>query len=721
MWRTLFFAAVASARLLTVPSTPFESTNGVVSLSSITCIVVDSQYADTTDTKGQTLIPPTLQEFADTFAGDLQSSFGQTVSVVTGTSSTAGSIFLTLDTSTAYLDAAGRPTSEGYSLSITPSGITVAGASPLGAWWGTRTILQAAVLGKGSMSTGTSTDAPGWGTRGVMLDDGRHYYPPEFIVEICSYLSFFKQNTFHLHLSDNLLSAYLNNSEYMLKLYAAFRLDSDDEAVAGLNKRKNESYTRNVFDDMQHKCAQRGVTILPEIETPGHALVITQWKPELALTTDYTMLNISYPGTIPAVKTIWKTFLPWFYSKTVSIGADEYDSKLADDYNYFVNEMDKFIQEESGYTKKIRIWGTFPPKDNYTNISTDVSIQHWEFFEDNPYFDYIMNDYYVLNSDDAFYIVGKYSASYPQMLNATRIFHGNPATGGPYAPNIFDTNNATNNPPRENPYVLGHIAAQWNDYGPNATVYLEAYYAWRDLLPAIAATQWGAPLSQDEYTSVFDRLHAAIPGQNLDRKIPSIRSTILEYNFADLKDGKVPDQSGNGYDATTDCSVDTSNPPAALVLDGACALRTPLLSKGREYALSFSVKPSEVALDTSLSQPPTLFAGSDSSLLAGGTANVTLFASGNLYMLNYSFPVGEWTQARLVGRGNRTFLEVYEPGGGKDNLFTAYEFLTVIGVLSQSFVWREMAIEAPVARMGGAGEGGGFVGAVRGLLLSEQP
>ncbi|KAK7523291.1 glycoside hydrolase [Phyllosticta citriasiana] len=709
---------IASARLLTVPSTPFEATDGMISLTTIKSIIVDSRHSNATDTAGQTLIPPTLWEFAETFASDLQTSLDQSsVSVIAGASSTAGSIFLTLDDSIAFLDAAERHTSEGYSLSVTSSGITIAGASPLGAWWGTRSLIQAAVLGDGTIKTGTATDAPGWATRGVMLDGGRQYYPADFIVEICSYLSFFKQNTFHLHLSDNLNSAYLNNSEYEMGLYAAFRLDSDDDAVAGLNRRKNESYTRSVFDDMQERCAQRGVTIIPEIETPGHSLVITQWKPELALSTDYSMLNISYPDTIPTVKTMWRTFLPWFQSKTVHIGADEYDSKLADDYNHFVSEMDAFIQAESGYTKKMRIWGTFPPKDNYTNISTDVSIQHWEFFEDNPLFDYVANNYSVLNSDDAFYIVGKYSGSYPQTLNATRIFHGDPsvASGGPFAPHIFDINNATNNPPRSEPLVLGHVAAQWNDYGRNATTVTEAYYAWRDLLPALADKQWGGSLSYEEYISVFETLHAAIPGQNLDRSVESCSSTILEYDFEKATVGSVPDVSGNAYDAHTDCRVEGD----ALVLDGTCALRTPLGSKGRNYTWSFVVKPSGNTDSDSL---PPLFAGTDSSLLVGGSANVTLLANGNLFALNYSFPLDTWTKAQLVGRGNQTFLDVCAEDGNEG--WARHEFLTVIGILGQSFVWRGVAVEAPIQRVGGEGvregEGKGFVGRLKGVRLSDE-
>lgn len=81
----------------------------------------------------------------------------------------SGSIFLTIDSDTEFSDVAGRPSSEGYSLSVTKEGITIAGASPLGTWWGTRSILQAAAVGDNKIPYGTGVDTPGWGTRGVMV------------------------------------------------------------------------------------------------------------------------------------------------------------------------------------------------------------------------------------------------------------------------------------------------------------------------------------------------------------------------------------------------------------------------------------------------------------------------------------------------------------------------------------------------------------------------
>jgi hexosaminidase len=357
------FYWLASAELQGIPTVPYTTSDTCqLDTSSIKNIVVDTDYASSRDENGWTLIPPTLQEFAETFAGDLNVASHCKASVKPGSGTDRDSIFLTISNSTDFSDAAGRFTSEGYTLEVTEDHITVTGASPLGTWWGTRTILQQAVLNNGKVPCGSGTDAPGWGTRGVMLDGGRHYYPPDFVVEMCSWMSFWKQNTFHLHLSDNLYNNVdIYDRERQLDLYARFRPYSDDSAVAGLNTHANESYTKDDFDYMQRKCAARGVTIIPEIEAPGHALVISQWKPQLGLDEHWDLLNISYPETIPTMKDIWRTFLPWFQSKAVHIGADEYvdedlsEYDVAEVYNYFVNTMHEFISSETG--QEMRIWG----------------------------------------------------------------------------------------------------------------------------------------------------------------------------------------------------------------------------------------------------------------------------------------------------------------------------------------------------------------------------
>lgn len=517
---------------------------------------------------------------------------------------------------------------------------------------------------------------------------------------MCSYLSFFKQNTFHLHLSDSVSVNPDISYEQKLNLYSAFRLNSPDASVAGLNQLANESYTQADFERIQRNCAARGVTIIPEIEAPGHALPITKWKPELALSTDFSLLNISNPATIPTMETIWDAVLPWFHSKTVHLGADEYTASTSE-YNRYVNVMQDYISTK--YSKKVRIWGTFPYNASAaTNINKNVSIQHWEFFEANPYQSFIKNGYDVLNSDDAFYVVGKWSGSYPQKINITRIFHGAPG-GLPYAPNIFDTSNSTNNPPRDNPHVMGHLPALWNDFGPNSTSVIEAYWALRSGLPALGDKQWGGDLLMEEYEAIFETLHAAIPGQNLDRTIKSKTSTIFSYDFTNPK--KVVDRSGNGYDGTINgaCSISKS----VLMLKRGCSVRTPLTTKGRNYTLSFSVKPTSAV-------PGTLFSGSASSLLAGNGSitNVMMVTGGNAFILNYTLPVNIWTDVKLVGINNATYFVVKESSRTEQ----IHEFTTTIGDYSNSFIWNNpMSIEAPIATIGGDE----FEGVMKSVILKD--
>ncbi|KKY30721.1 putative glycosyl hydrolase family 20 [Diaporthe ampelina] len=645
------------------------------------------------------LIPPTLFEFAQTFAGDLANIFNIDATVTNGTNSTTDSIFLTLGDPSVYLNASGDPSSEGYSLSVTSNAITINGASPLGVWWGTRTVLQQATLNNGSVPLGSGTDTPGWATRGMMLDAARHFYPKEFIMELCSYMSFFKQNTFHLHLSDNLYNnVAIYSEERSLELYARFRLWSDAEAVSGLNKYKNESYTREDFDEIQSTCAARGVTIIPEIEAPGHALVIVQWKPELGYSGDLSLLNISHPETIPTMKTIWGEFLPWFHTKVVSIGADEYTGPSTD-YNDFVNAMASYVGGESG--KLIRIWGTFPPvyNETYNNIYQNVSVQHWEYFEDNPYYDYILNNYSVVNSNDDYYIVNKWAPAggYLNHINLTKTFYGTPPDATYWRPYVFDQKNATNNPSEANPFVLGSIVPMWNDYGANTSVYTEAYYAWRDGIPALADKQWGGNLSETDFSAVFETLHADIPGQNLDRTIVSDGDVIFNYTFAG--NTSFTDASPNSFTIDTDCETSGS----LLSVSPACSVVTPLSSKGRNYTLTLSdLTISSLDLPTNA----TLITGSDSTLLL--TPNITFFAGGNYFRLNTSLPLNETVDLSIIARGNRTYASL--------NSGPEEEFLAKIGYNGLGFHWAEIAFEAPLNKIGG--EGSGWRGTLGGFSLT---
>lgn len=644
-----------SARVVTVPAVNYQDTGGSLSLQDISSICVDSCYADSVDNHGLTTIPPKLIDFGRTFAKDLQPYVSQHVQVKTSANHADCSIWITLNPQGDYHDVAGRWTSEGYTLNVTNNKVVISGASSLGAWWGTRTVLQLVALGNGTIPAGTVQDAPGWATRGSMLDVSRKYYPPQFLKEMCSYLSFFKQNEFHIHLSDDATTVIDDPNFPLLQSMWAWRLNSDNPAVAGLASPKNESYTKEVFDDVQRVCASRGVTVIPELESPGHALAITRWKPEIALHGNPTMLNISHPDTIPTIKTIWSTFLPWFHAKTVHIGADEYSSDFIPQYNQFVNTMDEFLEQTGN--RSIRIWAAFPTGDTDNEVHRDVVIQHWFPITDNPLFDFLRKGYRVINSDVATYIVTTDNSYFGTRLNVSRIFNGNPSGGG-YYPWVFSLTNMTNNPAPNDPQVVGQIAATWNDR-PWAAPTWTAYIGWRDGLPALGDKQWGGDLTKDEYYSVFDRLHAAIPDQNLDGWIPTRSSTIIHYTLAN----NVKDISGNGYHGVNHgCKFANG----ALVLDGKCCVQTPLVRKGLNYTLSFDVYHDDASSGA-------LFTNEDSSFVvgSGNLNNFTFVSEGFPIRLNCSLPSKTWTHVLLSSDSRNTWVRV-------NNATTAQTFNTYL-------------------------------------------
>jgi hypothetical protein len=132
--------------------------------------------------------------------------------------------------------------------------------------------------------------------------------------------------------------------------------------------------------------------------------------------------------------------------------------------------------------------------------------------------------------------------------------------------------------------------------------------------------------------------------------------------------------------------------------------------KGRNYTLSFSVLP------TIAKSPGVLFSGADSALLAGnGTlSNVTFVASGNLYTLNHTLPLNIWSVVSLVGQGNKTYFKVQSGSSAP----TQMEFLTKMGLNGGNFfTWKEIAIEVPIAEIGG--RSGQFEGLIKDVRLTN--
>ncbi|TDZ28989.1 Beta-hexosaminidase [Colletotrichum spinosum] len=495
------------------------------------------------DADSLTLIPPRGYEFAALFQQDISLLTGhnwtlQVVDHLPSKTNVTG-IHLGHFTGNETLSyQSGRPTSEGYEIVVSPTGAFIGGTGARGMWWGTRTLLQMLLLsGNGTLPVGRSVDAPAYETRGYMPDAGRKWYAPSFLKELCSYASFFKMSEFHYHLSDN-YPLNKGKNETWQDVYSHFSLRPEDKSLLPiLHGRVNESLSRPDFADLQSHCAARGITVVPEIEAPGHCLYLTKWKPELSLP-KRDLLNLSHPETIPTVKRIWSEFLPWFKTKEVHVGADEYDATLADVYIGFVNEMSRFINSTSG--KRIRIWGTDEPSENVT-ISRDVVIQHWQYGQSDPVF-LANNGYGMINSEDwAMYMSLKNDhmpilpARYPQFFNESRVLNFADKDGWQWTPADFNPFNESLQVPDASPSNKGAVLAAWNDNGPDASTQLEAYYAVRRGIPLVGSRAWsgtrGPELEPADVAPSVDFFSPFVPAQNLDRRVSVPGTSGQQFNW----------------------------------------------------------------------------------------------------------------------------------------------------------------------------------------------
>lgn len=180
---------------------------------------------------------------------------------------------------------------EGYILTVTPKQITITGHDEAGLFYGVQSLIQLIQpQGKtAKVDVVWIEDVPRFGYRGMHLDVSRHMFPVEFIKKYIDMLAFYKFNTFHWHLTDD-QGWRLEIKKYpKLQSVSAYR----DETLIGHKKelphtydgkRYGGYYTQDEVRDIVRYAQERYVTIIPEIEMPGHASAVLAAYPNLGCT-----------------------------------------------------------------------------------------------------------------------------------------------------------------------------------------------------------------------------------------------------------------------------------------------------------------------------------------------------------------------------------------------------------------------------------------------------
>ena len=399
---------------------------------------------------------------------------------------------------------------EGYTLEIAADGIRIAATTQTGLFWGTRSLLQMAVAGNGNVPCGRALDIPRYKVRGFLLDVGRLPIPMSYLYDVVKYMAWYKMNDLHIHLNDNFifLEDYVKAGKDPLKVaYSAFRMESK---IVGENGQKLTAddlfYTKAEFSEFIAYAKRQGVKIIPEFDTPAHALALTKVRPDLIYKSNNLraaeMLDATNPATLDFVESVFDEYLlpqdgqPAVFEgcDVMHVGADEFHGN-AEHYRAYAAWILKMIQKK-GYTP--RIWGSLNEKKGTTMISgKGAQMNLWNGSWAKAW-DSIHQGFDVINTNDgALYIVP--FAPYYRMDF--------------YQPYIY-TNWRVNEIagqiiPSGHPQLIGAVFGIWNDMIDQRYVGYCSYDIWNMFTTSVdilAGKFWGCDVPDVNYDAHIQRL-----------------------------------------------------------------------------------------------------------------------------------------------------------------------------------------------------------------------
>lgn len=642
-----------------------------------------------------------LKAAADEMAADFLDLTGREISVVSGDASSvqAGDFFFTMtdDTTLGLMD-------EGYLMDISDS-ITVTSETETGAYWATRTILQA--LKQSDYTTipqGITRDYPLYKVRGFILDVGRKTFTLDYLEQVVKEMSWYKMNDFQVHLNDNLIG--LENKEDPMTAYSAFRLENDTVKEGGyltdaegnpltvdgeeLQYEQDLTstdlwYTKEEFKNFIQESRKLGVNIVPEIDTPAHSLALTKVLPELRYGTsgrqnDHLDLVDSYDQCLAFVQTIFSEYLDegvFDQDTIVHIGADEYNAS-SEAYRKFVNDMIDFV-EETG--RQARVWGSFTAASQGEDIDAEgVQINLWNFGYANM--DKMYEDGFdLINCNDGnYYIVPNAGYYYDYLSDGTM-----------YNLAINTISGVTI--PAGDKQMVGGAFAVWNDM----TDYLDNGVSEYDVYDRIsnmslfAAKLWGkGDLDLTGAQARSEELGDA-PRTNFGYEVDSATDEYMNLPMDELKDTSANNFAVNEGENASIVEVDGKN---ALELNGGTSyITTGLETAGLGNDLRVKVKRTSDSTDEQI-----LFESPYGSIKAvqAETGKVGFSRERYDYSFNYTLPLNEWVELEFKNQQNSIQLYVNgelvdtigdgERVEGRPLLATMMFPMSVIGSETNSFI-----------------------------------
>jgi hexosaminidase len=261
---------------------------------------------------------------------------------------------------------------EGYEIDIQPQTILVQANNDKGLFWAVQTLRQLIPMEMSSVVEIPCLqikDAPQYAWRSNMLDVSRHFFSVDFLKKHIDLLSLYKINTFHWHLTDDQGWRIAIKKYPKLTSLGGWRKEADGSSHGGF-------YTQKQIKDVVNYAQQRNITVIPEIEMPGHTMAAIVAYPELScrkkqleVASYFGVINDVYCAgqekTYQFCQEVLTEVLALFPSKYIHIGGDEVPKfrwqqcpvcqqkmkaqGLKDEHelqSYFIRRMQKFLQSK---------------------------------------------------------------------------------------------------------------------------------------------------------------------------------------------------------------------------------------------------------------------------------------------------------------------------------------------------------------------------------------
>ena len=449
---------------------------------------------------------------------------------------------------------------EAYQLTVNENSIKINGASAAGLFYGVQTLRKTLpVISHNAIAFPPVdiTDYPAYKHRGVSLDVARHFFSADFVKKYIDVLALCNMNVFHWHLTDDQGWRIEIKKYPKLTEIGAYR----DSTIIGrhtntyTHERHGGYYTQEQIKEIVEYARQRHITIIPEIDIPGHTLSVLASYPELGCTGGpyhvgcewgiyEDVLCAGNENTFTFLNDVFDEVVQLFPSQYIHIGGDEClknrwmacpkcnarmkqqnisatKEHTAGEYlqSYFIKRVEKILNDKG---KRVIGWDEILEG----GIAPNATIMSWRGTEGGIYAAQKGHD--VIMTPEAYVYLDYYQS--PHVENEPYTFGWLTELKKVYSFNPMPT---TLNEEQQK-YILGAQVNIWAEYMPT---YKNVEYMLLPRMCALAETVWTNP-KEKKYTDFVNRLYS------LNQKFDLLDYKNSKQAFA-VQDSLVVDTENN--------------------------------------------------------------------------------------------------------------------------------------------------------------------------------